>query len=145
MKKPFFFVFLLLILFIFYACENDKIQPGFSGNAAAGKISALENITTVEKQDVIQMYEAVGTIRPLTESMIESQISAQVIKVSCVPGMLSAQLKQAKEGLAVAKNNLKQTYKSMDEAKAGLDQTKAAYNRTKKLFESDIVTSQNLT
>lgn len=140
MKKPFFFVFLLLLLFIFYACENDKIQPGFSGNAAAGKISALENITTVEKQDVIQMYEAVGTIRPLTESMIESQISAQVIKVSCVPGMavkkgqlliqldarhLTTRLKQAKEGLAVAKNNLKQTYKSMDEAKAGLDQTKA--------------------
>lgn len=159
MKKTLFFVFLLSFLFIFFACENDKIKPGFSGNGAAGKISDPENITTVEKQDVIQMYEAVGTIRPLTESIIESQVSAQIIKVSCVPGTavkkgqlliqldarhLTTRLKQAKEGLVVAKNSLKQNYKSMDEAKAGLDQAKAAYNRTKKLFESDIVTSQNL-
>ncbi|MBU8848145.1 MAG: efflux RND transporter periplasmic adaptor subunit [Desulfobacterales bacterium] len=159
MKKIFFFVFLLSLLFIFSACENDNIKPGFSKNGTSGKISDLENITTVEKQEVTQMYEAVGTIRPLTESVIESQISAQVIKVSCVPGTpvkkgqlliqldarrLTTQLKQAKEGLAVAKNNLKQNYKSMDEAKAGLDQAKAAYSRTKKLFESDIVTSQKL-
>jgi len=159
MKKKNFYLSLLLILLIFFACENDKIKPGFSKTGTLEKISDPENITRVEKQKITQMYEAVGTIRPLTESVIESQISAQVIKVSCVPGTsvkkgqflieldarrLTAQLKQAKEGLAVAKNSLKQTYKSMDEAKAGLDQAKAAYNRTKKLFEADIVPSQTL-
>ena len=159
MKKKFLFVFLLSILLIFFACENDKIQPGFSEDSTSKNISDPENITTVEQQEITQMYEAVGTIRPLTESIIESQVSAQVLKVSCVPGTavkkgqllvqldarrLTAQLKQSKEGLVVAKNNLKQTYKSMDEAKADLDQAKAAYNRTKKLFESGIVTSQKL-
>jgi len=149
-------VFSLLIL---TGCENDKIKPGFSSNSTAGKISDPEHITIVETQDVTQMYEAVGTIRPLTESVIESQISAQVIKISCVPGTavkkgqllikldarrLSAQHKQAKEGLSVAKNQLKQTYKSMDEAKAGLEQAKAAYNRTRKLFDAGIVPSQKL-
>jgi len=113
----------------------------------------------VENQEITRIYEAVGTIRPLTESIIESQVNAKVVKVPCVPGtpvkkgqtliqldarQLTAQLKQAKEGLSVAKTLLTQTYKSMDEIKAGLDQAKAAYKRTKKLFESDIVPSQNL-
>jgi RND family efflux transporter MFP subunit len=159
MKKNVLFLLLISILLIFFACENDKIQPGFTKAGPSKKISDLKNIITVERQEIIQVYEAVGTIRPLTESVIESQVSAQVIKVSCVPGTavkkgqlliqldarhLTAKLKQAKEGLAVAKNSLKQTYKSMDEAKAGLDQAKAAYNRTKKLFDSDIVPSQKL-
>ena len=159
MKKTFFFVFVLLISLIFFACENDKIKPGFSTNGTSKKISDPENIISVEKQEISLMYEAVGTIRPLTESVIESQASAKVVKVSCVPGTpvkkgqvliqldarhLTAKLKQAKEGLSVAENSLKQTYKSMDEAKAGLDQAKAAYYRTKKLFESDIVPSQKL-
>ncbi len=140
-------------------CENDKIKPGFSKTTTFKKISDLKNIIIVESQEITRMYEAVGTIRPVTESLIESQVSAQVMKVTCVPGTavtkgqlliqldarrLTTRLKQAKEGLAVAKNNLKQTYKSMDEAKAGLDQAKAAYNRTKKLFDSDIVPSQKL-
>ena len=159
MKKKFLFIFLLSLLLLFFACENDKIQPGFSGDDTARKDFNPENMTTVEKQEITQMYEAVGTIRPLTESIIESQISAQVLKVSIVPGTavkkgqlliqldarrLATQHKQSKEGLVVAKNNLKQTYKSMDEATADLDQAEAAYNRTKKLFESGIVTSQSL-
>ncbi|CCK82251.1 efflux RND transporter periplasmic adaptor subunit [Desulfobacula toluolica] len=159
MKKKFLFPLLLFVFLIGFSCENDKIQPGFSEDGAAGKQFNPENIATVEKQDVTRIYEAVGTIRPLTESMIESQVSAQVIKVLHVPGTavkkgelliqldarrLTAQLKQAQEGLNVAKNQLKQAQKSMDEAKAGLDQTMAAYNRTQKLFKSAIVTSQKL-
>jgi RND family efflux transporter MFP subunit len=159
MTKKIFFVLLILTLFIFFACENDKIQPGFSNDSPPQNGFTPENITIVEKKEITQMYEAVGTIRPLTESIIESQVRAQVLKVLIVPGApvkkgqlliqldarsLTAQLKQSQEGLVVAKNNLKQTYKSMDEAKAGLDQAKAAYHRTKKLFESDIVTSQKL-
>jgi len=159
MKKSFLILCLIVFLFICFACDNEKIKPGFSENKISKNNFHPENITTVEKQKIIQMYEAVGTIRPLTESIIESQVSAQVVKVSCVPGTpvkkgqvlirldarrLTAQLKQAKEGLAVAKNNLTQTYKSRDEAKAGLDQAKAAYSRTKKLFDADIVPSQTL-
>ncbi|NOX34123.1 MAG: efflux RND transporter periplasmic adaptor subunit [Deltaproteobacteria bacterium] len=159
MKKFFFFVLVLSMVPIFSACENDKIPPGFSKNNTQKKIAAPGHTALVEKSEVTRMYEAVGTVRPLTESVIESQVSAQVIKVSCVPGtrvkkgqvlirldarQLTTQLKQAKEGLSVAKNALQQTFKSVDEAKAGLDQAKAAYERTKKLFKSDIVPSQRL-
>jgi RND family efflux transporter MFP subunit len=159
MKKKMRFLSLVCLFLICSACDNDKIPPGFTEPGPSRAISDFETSFRVEQQAVTQMYEAVGTIRPLTQSMIESQVSAQVVKVLCVPGLavkkgqvliqldarhLTAQLKQAKEGLAVAKNNLQQTYKSIDEAKAGLDQAQAAYERTKKLFESDIVPSQRL-
>jgi HlyD family secretion protein len=157
--KKIFFVFLQISLLICFACENDQIKPGFSPKSSSKKPLVLENITIVEQQTITQMYEAVGTIRPLTQSVIESQVSSKVEKVSVVPGTpvqkgqlliqldaryLTTRLSQAKEGLAVAKNNLNQTYKSVDEAKAYLDQEKATYSRTKKLFESDIVPSQKL-
>ncbi len=159
MKKNLLFVIISSLFFIFFSCDNDKIQPGFSGDDSSIKRFKPENVTNVVKQDITRMYEAVGTIRPLTEAIIESQVSTKVLKVFIVPGTavkkgqllirldarkLLTRLKQSKEGLAVAKNNLKQTYKSMDEAKADLDQAKAAYLRTKKLFESNIVTSQKL-
>lgn len=159
MKKKAFFLCLSLIVSLFFACENDKIQPGFSATDTRKPGFQPDHTALVEKGEITQMYEAVGTIRPLTESIIESQVSAQVLKVFCIPGntvekgqtlilldarRLTTQLKQAKEGLIVAKNNLGQTYKSMDEARADLDQAEAAYERTKKLFESGIVTSQKL-
>ncbi len=117
MKKQFLLIILLLIL---SACDNDKIQPGVSHENALKQTTEFENIVTVEQKEVPGMYEAVGTIRPLTESVIESQINAQVLKVSCVPGTavkkgqilieldsrrLTAQLQQAKEGLSVAKKS----------------------------------------
>ena len=159
MKKNVFYLLLSLLLLVGTSCENDKIPPGFSPPRVAETILDPEHTATVEIQDVTQMYEAVGTIRPLTESVIESQISAQVVKICCVPGTavkkgqwliqmdarrLNTRKKQAEEGLSVAKNQLKQTYKSMDEAKAALDQAKAAYRRTQKLFDSGIVASQKL-
>ncbi len=105
------------------------------------------------------MYEAVGTIRPLTESVIESQVSGQVLKINVVPGtkvktgqvlvlldarQLSTRHRQAKEGVALAKDTLNQALKARDEARAGQDQANAAYLRTKTLFEKDVVSSQQL-
>ncbi len=150
---------LIFVLLIFFACDNDKIKPGFSKNNITDQNNDFQNIINVEQMQISDIYEAVGTIRPLTESVIEAQINAQVIEVNCVPGnpvkkgqilirldsrQMATKFQQAKEGLSVAKNKLKQTYKSMDEARANLDQAQTAYNRTKKLFKSKIVPSQKL-
>jgi len=156
MKKNYVLIFILLILF---SCDNDKIAPGVSKKNMSDELLNPDNIAVVEQKEISSVYEAVGTIRPVTESAIASQISAQVLKVLCVPGSvvkkgevlikldsrrMTTQLQQAKEGLSVAKNSLKQTYKSMDEAKAARDQARAAYDRTKNLFKKDIVPSQKL-
>lgn len=157
MKKTFLLLFLTIALSVFSACDNDKIEPGFSNAIESKNLFEPEKTIQVETREITQMYEAVGTIRPLTESVIESQVSAQVVKVNCVSGTyvkkgqllieldarsLKAKLKQAQEGLSLAKNRVKQADKSIDEAKANLDQARAAFERTEKLFKSDIVPSQ---
>lgn len=157
MKKKYLMVLISTVLMC-VSCRDDKIPPGSSPGARSDR-QAPQHITRVETADINQVYEAVGTIRPLTESVIESQVSAQIISITSVPGKavkkgqilieldarrLNARLKQAKEGLSVSKNKLKQANKSMEEAKAGLDQARAAYQRTRKLFEADIIPPQKL-
>lgn len=154
MKKFSVFAFLALVL----ACDNPKIPPGFSKDTSqAGMV--VQHTALVESKQITQMVEAVGTIRPLTESVIESQVSGQVLKVHVVPGekvdkgqllvqldsrQLNTQLEQAREGLAHAFNTLNQAQKAIDEAQAGMDQANAAYSRTQTLFEKHVVTSQSL-
>ncbi len=147
----------LLFSLVLLSCDNDKITPGAAKDSADTHLAVPENTMKVETREVVRTYEAVGTIRPLTQSVIESQVSAQVLTVTCVPGetvkegqvlvkldarRLEARLQQAKEGLSVAKNNFQQAAKSVEEAKASLQQAKSTYLRTQKLFESDIVPPQ---
>jgi HlyD family secretion protein len=156
MKKK--FSFLIIFLSLVFSCENNSIPPGFSQDTTQNNIS-IQNTVKVELRQVTQIYEAVGTIRPLTESVIESRVSGQVLNVNVVPGakvktgqtlvlldarQLNTRHQQAKEGLAYAKDTLNQALKAMDEAKAGQDQANAAYSRTKTLFEKDVVSSQQL-
>jgi HlyD family secretion protein len=158
MKKYFFLGLFLFFSSLVFSCENNKIPPGFSMDATQSKI-VVGQTCVVESRQITQIYEAVGTIRPLTESVIESQVSGQALKVTVVPGarvetgqvliqldtrQLDTRLAQAKEGLAYANNKLKQIQKAIDEARAGKDQANAAYMRTKILHEKEVVTSQQL-
>ena len=159
MKQKIIFIPLVLVLLLFFSCDNEKIKPGFSKDNNSVNNFSPGNIVKVENREIVQMYEAVGTIRPLTESLIESQVSAQVVKVFFTPGslvkkgqvlieldsrQLTSKLEQAKEGSNVAQKNLEQANKAMDEANANLDQAKASYARAKILFEKDIIPSQKL-
>ncbi len=157
MKKSILFVccFLLLIC----SCDSGSIPPGQSNNDAAKSPSAIAHTVKVALQNIPRTHAAVGTIRPLTETRIESQVSGQVLHVEVVASSqvkagqvlvtldsrrLSAKLEQAKQGLDYAKKSLNQAKNAQDEAKAGLDQAYAAYMRTKTLFDKDIVPSQKL-
>ncbi len=119
----------------------------------------MSHTVKVALQNIPRTHAAVGTIRPLTETRIESQVSGQVLRVEVAASSrvkagqvlitldsrrLSNKLEQAKEGLSYARKRLNQAKKAQDEAKAGLDQAYAAYLRTKTLFDKDIVPSQKL-
>jgi RND family efflux transporter MFP subunit len=158
MKKMSFLCLLFLFLPLVFSCENTSIPPGFSMDTTQNKLK-FQNTTPVESRQVSQIYEAVGTMRPLTETVIESQVSGQALKVNVVPGakveagqllilldtrQLNTRLEQAKQGLAFASNTLNQAQKAIDEARAGQDQASAAYVRTKLLYEKEVVTSQQM-
>lgn len=158
MNRTFLNTLLIVSLLLFFACQNETIPPGSTlGQSPANK--PPEHWAVVEQIDISRIYEAVGTIRPLTESVIESQVSAKILTIFHTPGKtvkkgqilveldarkLQSQFKQAKASLTVTKKRLSQIQKGMDEAGAGLDQARAAYNRTQKLFDSGIVPSQKL-
>jgi RND family efflux transporter MFP subunit len=92
-----------------------------------------------------EWYEAVGTVRPRTETRIEAQVPAQVKSVNVKPGdkvkrnqilisldsrQFTSRLDQARQG-AVA-------------AQAAFTRAEAAYNRTRLYFESQAATAQDL-
>ena len=156
MKKLFFPILLSVLIF---SCDTNTIPPGHSPDSGSAQGSRALNTVQVEKQQIIRTHAAVGTIRPLTQTRIESQVSGQVLKITVVPGarvtpgqvlaildsrQLGARMDQAKEGRAYAQNALNQAKKARDEAKAGMDQARATYLRTQTLFDKEVVPSQKL-
>lgn len=149
---------LMILSFFILACQGEQIQPGFTKGPGkpAGEFTRFAG---VETRNLVKHHEAVGTIRPHTDSVIESRVPGQVLKVNAAPGdrvdegavlavldgrQLSARLRQAGEGRSVADQTLKQALKAVDEARAALDQADAAHRRSQTLFEKDIIPSQKL-
>ncbi|BCS97365.1 RND transporter [Desulfoluna limicola] len=108
---------------------------------------------------VVQTYEAVGTIRPETETIIEAQVTAQIREIAVVPGtsvtkgdllirldnrQFSSKLDQAREGEHAAVAAKKQAQQALLAAKAGFDQARAAFERTQKYHASAAATDQQL-
>jgi RND family efflux transporter MFP subunit len=154
--NKFFIVFALSLTVL--ACDADTIVPGQTKEAGSPGVVVGQTVE-VESQMISQTQSAVGTIRPLTQTRIESQVSGQVLAINVSPSdrvtagqplvrldsrQLTARLEQAKEGLSIAKNAVVQAQKAGEESQAGLDQARAAYLRTKTLFEKDVVPSQQL-
>jgi HlyD family secretion protein len=151
-------VFLLVSMGIFFSCGSEQIPPGFTNDTSRPATNFIHT-AQVETRQIPQTHEAVGTIRPLTESVIESRVSAQVRDVSAAPGdrvlkdqtlvtlddrQINSRLSQAMEGKTLADNGLGQALKAVDEARAGLEQARSAYERSQTLFEKHIVPSQKL-
>ena len=154
--NKFLIVFLLSLTAL--ACDSDTIPPGKTGDTGVKGV-AVRQTTGVESHVIARTQSAVGTIRPLTETRIESQVSGQVLNVDVTAServtagqllvkldsrQLTARLEQAKEGLSIAKNGVLQAQKAGEASQAGLDQARSAYLRTKTLFEKNVVPSQQL-
>ena len=118
-------------------------------------IEAAEGVTTlvIKSVPVKDVYKAMGTVRPLTESEIHSQISAKVIDVLVSAGdkvekgqllvrldnrEVTARLRQAKEGLIIAERGVEQALKSDEELEAEYEQVESDYIRSSKLFKEGI-------
>ncbi len=151
-------VAICLILCLTVSCQDNSIPPGTTGDPSA-PVTGLAHTARVETRSVPLVYEAVGTIRPLTESVLESRVASQILKVNVAAGErveqgqllvqldnrhLLTRLRQAREGEAAARNGLNQALKAVDEARAGRDHAQAEYKRTQSLFEKHVVASQKL-
>lgn len=138
--------------------DSGKIQPGKTQGVTG--IEAVPAATAqVQVEAVQRWFEASGTVRPRTETRIESQVTAQVVEVTVRPGsrvtkrqllvsldnrQLLARLDQARQGLKSAQAARKQARQAVLSAQAAFDQAEANFKRTRTYFESKAATQQDL-
>ncbi len=121
--------------------------------------TAVTSVGEASIQTITDWYEAVGAVRPRTEVRVEAQITARILKVMAGAGdkvkkgqllisldnrQLLSKLDQAKLGLKSAGAGKKQARQSVAAAEAAFKQARADYERTKKYFQSQAATSQQL-
>jgi len=131
--------------------DTPVVKPG---DTAAPQAQTRATLTPV-----VQTYEAVGTIRPETETIIEAQVTAQIREIAVAPGtsvtkgdllirldnrQFSSRLDQAREGEHAAVAAKKQAQQALLAAKAGFDQANAAFERTQKYHAAAAATDQQL-
>jgi RND family efflux transporter MFP subunit len=127
--------------------------------AASKKDETPKKIGQASVQTITEWYEAVGTVRPVTEASIESQITAQVLAVKVRPGnkvfknqvlisldnrQLMSRLDQAKQTLKTAISGKEQAKQAIIAAKAAFTEAESDYKRTKIYFESQAATSKDM-
>jgi len=147
----------ILITLMVNACSSDKIEPGVESGISP--IVPPESKTQVLSEEIIEYYEAVGTIRPRIESKIEAQVTAKVKSVNVRPGskvtkgqalivlddrQFNSRLAQARQALKSAIAQKEEAGHAVNAAEAAYKQALSAFERTKKYFESQAATSQDL-
>ena len=148
---------LLVILWSAGAFRSGVIKPGRTMGAPA----RLENAATAraEMAEIMEYYEAVGTVRPRTETVVESLVTATVLDVRVAAGdrvsrgdvlvvvdsrELAARRDQAEQGLAAAEAARDQAQQAVNGAQAAFDRASADYRRMRTLYDQGAVTSQEL-
>ncbi|CAN2044855.1 Efflux RND transporter periplasmic adaptor subunit [Candidatus Magnetomoraceae bacterium gMMP-1] len=151
-------LFCIALFFVYKFYSPEKIEPGVIQNISQSEFKPDKTLTASIKS-ITDWYEAVGTVKPRSEASIQAQITAQIIDVKVRPGekvqkgqlLILLDNKQFISRLDQAKQSLKAAIASKDQVKQSVIAAKAAFNhaeiefkRTKKYFESQAATSQNL-
>jgi multidrug efflux pump subunit AcrA (membrane-fusion protein) len=147
----------LALLFFCTACQ-DRIDPETTAAFPADN-TRPENTAAAAVRTVTDWYEAVGTIRPRTEAGIQAQITAQVTDVKVRSGdnvqkgqvlasldnrQFLSRLDQARESLKSSEAGERQAGQAVVGAEAAHAEALSAFQRTKKYYESQAATSQDL-
>lgn len=156
--KPILLFSISLILAFWGVKFNSNIAPN-EVQAASKNGGAPKNIGQASVQTITEYYEAVGTVRPVTEVSIESQVTAQVLDVKVKPGdkvfksqlllsldnrQLTSRLDQEKQTLKTAISEKEQAKQTIIAAKAAFTEAESNYKRTKIYFESQAATPQDM-
>jgi HlyD family secretion protein len=132
MKKYFYLAVIVICSFFLGYYLKDRKTP--SANHIE-KINEYSPSTTflVKKNTVNEIYEAVGTVRPRTETRIEAQVTGKILSVLVKPGdfvkkgerlillesnEFKTRLERAQQGLKSAEANREQAKKMIEAARA---------------------------
>ncbi len=145
------------VLTLFFSA-SDPIAPGLHEEVARHHFEAQQT-TLVQRRLVTEWHEAVGTVRPRTESQIEAQVTAQILEVRVDSGQrvaagdllirlddrqLASRREQARQAVKSAMAAREQARQSVFAAEAALTQAETAHTRTQTYFESRAATAQDV-
>ncbi len=151
-------IFFLLISSFLWSCSGDKNKQKIKSGPDLSS-QQFDAITAASLKNITEQYEAVGTIRPKTETSIQSLVTARIVDVKVNHGdtvekgdvlvsldnrQLIARVDQAKQALNAAISGEMQAKEAIAAANAAYNQADAAYKRIKKYFSSQAATSTDL-
>ena len=139
--------------------SRPQIKPGKIENpSSANALNPKKQVRAV-KETITEWCKAMGTVRPRTETRIESQITAKIIKINVSPGSKvtkdqvlivldnrqpNSRLDQARQALKTAIAGKKQSQQAVIAVEAQLTQAEADYKRVQTYYKSQAATAQQL-
>jgi len=148
---------LLLALYVAGVFTTGKIRPGEiqppMGQVEPGRTA------NASFETVTEFYESVGTVRPKTETRVDSQVMGKVVEVHVRSGdtvtkgqelvrldgrEFEVRLEQALQVLSSAASRREQMEQAVIAARAELDRSEAAFRRTRTYFDAGAATAQDM-
>ncbi len=150
-------ILVVLLMFMTGVFSSGKIEPGHVESTVSAPAPPATDTARVE--EITEYYEAVGTVRPRTETQIEAQVTGRILQYHVGPGakvekgqvliqldssQLNSQVEEATQGLVSARSMREQAKQALEQAKAAFVEAEKAFNRVKTYFASEAATQQDL-
>ncbi len=158
MKKYFYLaVIVICSFFLGYYMKNQNIPD--SDQIEQLPEYSPETTFLVNKNTVNETYEAVGTVRPRTETKIEAQVTGKILSVYVKPGdfvkkgdrliqlennEFKTRYERAQQGLRSAEANREQAKKMIESARARFNKAESHYNRVKQLLADKALSTSEM-
>jgi HlyD family secretion protein len=148
---------LVLMLTMAGVFTTGKIGPG-TIEAPKQEIQP-HGTATASIERVTEFYESIGTVRPKTETRVDSQVMGKVMEVHVRSGdavtkgqalvrlesrEFEVRLEQALQVLSSAGSRQEQMEQAAIAARAERDRAEASFNRTRTYFEAKAATAQDM-
>lgn len=144
---------------VYQGGSENVIEPGKTGVSETSTEEGTFQETRPVTRNITEYYRAVGTVKPESESRVESQIKAQVEAIHVDPGdsveagdimvtlddrQAAARLEKARQSLKGAKSARSQAAQQVESAKAAFNEAKLNYQRVQEYVKADAATSKEL-
>ena len=147
----------LLMLYMAGVFTTGKIRPG-TIDAPKREIQPRRT-AKASVETVSEIYESVGTVRPKTETRVDSQVMGRVVEVHVRSGdpvtkgqvlvrlegrEYEVRLEKALQGLSAARSRQEQMAQAVIAARAERNRAESAFRRTRTYFEAEAATAQDM-
>lgn len=147
-------LFIVAILFILVACGADPQSP-----IPRRASYAPESTVVVEHAELPRLHEAVGTVKPQTDTRVEAQVTGRVNQVLVRPGdkvkagdtlvildarVSQTRLERSRQARQTAASLTAQGEDVLAAAKADFSKAESSYRRMKQLHDQKVITAEEV-